>query len=160
MRTVLSATGFSARASDRADIVRDVPGRAVARTGLRMMPTFPPLPLKSRTAGFTQYGFKAEISGGAFPSTTNASHGLPPPFVHLAFQRRILVLSRGTRCADTPPCKRLMPLYPRGPRSGPSCVVSAHHHLFGPMRPTRRHISISPTRFIQDALAVHLNSGA
>ena len=64
----------------------------------RMMPTFPPLPLKSRTVGFTQYGFKVEISGGAFPSTTSASRGLPPPFVHLAFQRLILVLSRGTRC--------------------------------------------------------------
>jgi transposase-like protein len=51
-----------------------VPGRAVARTGLRMMPTFPPLPLKSRTAGFPQYGFKADISDGAFPSTTSSSH--------------------------------------------------------------------------------------
>ena len=36
-----------------------LPGRAVARTGLLMMPTFPPLSLKSRTAGFPQYGFKA-----------------------------------------------------------------------------------------------------
>jgi len=51
-----------------------LPGRAVARTGLRMMPTFPPLPLKSRTAGFPQYGFKADISDGAFPSTTSSSH--------------------------------------------------------------------------------------
>jgi hypothetical protein len=31
----------------------------MARTGLRMMPTFPSSPLKSRTAGFPQYGFKA-----------------------------------------------------------------------------------------------------
>jgi hypothetical protein len=63
-----------------------LPGRAVARTGLRMMPTFPPLPLKSRTAGFPQYGFKADISDGAFPFDYEfaASHGLPPSFVHLA----------------------------------------------------------------------------
>jgi hypothetical protein len=42
----------------------NMPGRAMARTGLRMMPTSPWLPLKSRTAGFPQYGFKAGISDG------------------------------------------------------------------------------------------------
>jgi hypothetical protein len=31
-------------------------GRTVARSGLRMMPTFPPSPLSFRTAGFPQYG--------------------------------------------------------------------------------------------------------
>src|SRR6516164_7528439 len=34
--------------------------------------------------------------------------------------------------------------YPRGPRSGPGCSVPVRHHLFGPIRPTRRHIAISP----------------
>ena len=43
-------------------------GKAVARTGLRMMPTFPPPPLKFRTAGFPQYGFKASLSDPAFPA--------------------------------------------------------------------------------------------
>jgi hypothetical protein len=40
----------------------------------------------SRTAGFPQYGFKADISDGAFPFDYEfaASHGLPPSFVHLA----------------------------------------------------------------------------
>jgi hypothetical protein len=33
-----------------------------------MMPTFPPSPLKFRTAGFPQYGFKAGISDKAFPA--------------------------------------------------------------------------------------------
>ena len=42
--------------------------RIVARTGLRMMPTFPRSPLSFRTAGFPQYGWKAGLSGGAFPS--------------------------------------------------------------------------------------------
>src|SRR5215831_17880765 len=42
-------------------------GKAMARTGLRMMPTFPSPPLKFRTAGFPQYGFKAGLSEGAFP---------------------------------------------------------------------------------------------
>src|SRR3984893_6695582 len=34
--------------------------------------------------------------------------------------------------------------YPRGPRSGPGCSVPFRHHLIGPIRPTRRHIAISP----------------
>jgi hypothetical protein len=62
-----------ARAPNRPVAEFALPGRAVARIGLRMMPTFPPLPLKSRTAGFPQYGFKADISDGAFPSTTSSS---------------------------------------------------------------------------------------
>ena len=37
----------------------------MARTGLRMMPTFPSPPLKFRTAGFPQYGFKASLSDRA-----------------------------------------------------------------------------------------------
>lgn len=37
-----------------------------ALNGLRMMPLFPPLPLKFHTAGFPGYGFKANLSGGAF----------------------------------------------------------------------------------------------
>jgi hypothetical protein len=91
-----------------------------------------------------------------------ASCGLSPPCVHSAFLRRLLVLSRGARCAGTPPCKRLLPLYPRvtirGPRSGPGYSVPVHQHLIGPIRPTRRHISISPTRLIRDALAVRRTS--
>src|ERR1700686_2924994 len=41
----------------------------MARTGLRMMPTFPLPPLKFRTAGFPRYGFKAGISDAAFPAS-------------------------------------------------------------------------------------------
>ncbi len=52
----------------------------MARTGLRMMPTFPSPPLKFRTAGFPQYGFKAGISDEACPTT-----GLPSSFVPTAF---------------------------------------------------------------------------
>src|SRR5450830_979249 len=67
-------------------------GRIEARTGLRMMPTFPRSSLSFRTAGFPQYGWKAGLSGGAFPSATQLksapdmrclSSGLHPPFVHL-----------------------------------------------------------------------------
>src|ERR1700693_2028708 len=34
--------------------------------------------------------------------------------------------------------------YPRGPRSGPGYSVPVRHHLVDPIRPTRRHIAISP----------------
>ena len=37
-------------------------------------------------------------------------------------------------------------------------VSAAVSHLIGPMRPTRRHISISPSRLIRDALAVRHTS--
>src|ERR1700739_3557123 len=43
-------------------------GKAMARTGLRMMPTFPLPPLKFRTAGFPRYGFKGGLSDGGFPA--------------------------------------------------------------------------------------------
>src|SRR5215469_8765248 len=42
-------------------------GRIEARTGLRMMPTFPRSPLSFRTVSFPQYGWKAGLSDGAFP---------------------------------------------------------------------------------------------
>jgi hypothetical protein len=50
-----------------ATIALDWSGRAKARSGLRMMPTFPLPSLKFRTAGFPQYGFKAGRSDKAFP---------------------------------------------------------------------------------------------
>src|SRR6516225_6695791 len=57
-------------------------GRAMARSGLRMMPTFPLPSLKFRTVGFPQYGFKAGLSDRAFPfDATLASVGLPLSFV-------------------------------------------------------------------------------
>jgi hypothetical protein len=50
-----------------------LPGRTMARIGLRMMPPFPWSPLKSRTVSFPQYGFKAGMSDGAFPSSASSS---------------------------------------------------------------------------------------
>jgi hypothetical protein len=60
-------------------------GRTMARTGLRMMPTFPSSPLRFRTAGFPQYGSKAGLSDGACPCGASiASVGLRPSFVSSA----------------------------------------------------------------------------
>ena len=56
------------------------------------MPTFPRSPRSFRTAGFPQYGWKAGLSGGAFPDRQRLkpapgirllTPGLPSPFVHL-----------------------------------------------------------------------------
>src|SRR5205807_3312801 len=67
-------------------------GRIEARTGLRMMPTFPRSPLSFRTAGFPQYGWKAGFPSGAFPDRQRLKPapgirrpmiGLHPPFVRL-----------------------------------------------------------------------------
>ncbi len=49
-----------------------------------------------------------------------------------------------TLCAQAPPFEQASPLSPRGPRSGPGYSVPVHQHLIDPIRPTRRHISISP----------------
>ena len=43
--------------------------RAMAQTGLRMMPMSPSPPLKFRTAGFPQYGFKVSLSDRAVQSS-------------------------------------------------------------------------------------------
>jgi hypothetical protein len=64
-------------------------GRTEARSGLRMMPTFPPSPLKFRTVSFPQYGFKVGLSKGAFPAgapNCRARSGLHPSFVRSAFK--------------------------------------------------------------------------
>ena len=50
----------------------------MARTGFRMMPTFPSSPLRFRRASFPQYGSKAGLSVGAFPSHSQVK---PPPGV-------------------------------------------------------------------------------
>jgi hypothetical protein len=127
-------------------------GRVEARTGLRMMPTFPPPPLSFRTAGFPRYGWKAGISGGAFPRHRSVkpapgmpmrSRSLPPSFAHLVATTGYPALCRA--------CGSIVhrhggwgALRPRNPRSGPGYAVLVHHHLIGPIRPTRGHIAISP----------------
>ena len=64
----------------------------MARTGLRMMPTFPSSPLKFRTVSFPQYGFKASRSDGVFrnggelksaPDMRSSPSRYAPAFVHV-----------------------------------------------------------------------------
>jgi hypothetical protein len=131
---LLLCKASSSSASDR------LSGKAMARTGLRMMPTFPSPPLKFRTAGFPRYGFKAGLSDEAFPADwfAIALRTLCCHRYSLLCVRDDALLSTSVR-ADPP-------LYPRGPRSGPGYVVPVHPHLVGPIRPTRGHIQTSPTR--------------
>jgi hypothetical protein len=104
----------------------------MARTGLRMMPTFPSPSLKCRTAGFPQYGFKASLSGRACPTnvTVKPAPGMPAPSASLPRPfARFRCGGTTWRCVQinprlhVPPCERPMPLYPRGPwlRSGLCC---------------------------------------
>ena len=55
--------------------------RTMARTGLRMMPTSPSSPLKFRTVGCPQYGFKASLSDRACPQrcTVKLAPSMPVP---------------------------------------------------------------------------------
>src|SRR3954467_4770031 len=84
-----------------------------------MMPTFPRSPRSFRTAGFPQYGWKAGLSGGAFPDRQRLkpalgmhllTAGLPSPFVHLR------VGAVAPYCAG-PPTGRCPPLE-AGPPTG------------------------------------------
>ncbi len=122
----------------------DWSGRAKARSGLRMMPTFPLPSLKFRTAGFPQYGFKAGISDKAFPfDAFLAPVGLPLSFVlpaslvgspFCAGGRDALEHLRSSGlCRSTP-----------GALAPDRVVLSRSILTCGPIRPTRRHIPISP----------------
>ena len=135
--------GLKARTFSRSFTARS--GRTMARTGLRMMPTFPSSPLKFRTAGFPQYGFKAGLSAGAFPR--RRPRVAPSRF---AFRLRAHRCKRNFLRSVSEYAGRIStaiqaapPLYPRGPRSGPGYSVPIHHHLSGPIRPTPRHSTIS-----------------
>jgi hypothetical protein len=69
--------------------------------------------------------------------------GLSSPFVHLVVSIGYPVLSRAV---DSIMHRHKVgyPTDPGGPRSRPGYAVPARHHLIDPIRPTRRHIAISP----------------
>jgi hypothetical protein len=109
----------------------------MARTGLRMMPTFPSSPLKFRTAGFPQYGFKAGVSAGAFPR--RRPRVAPPQFASRLrahrckrdFLRSVSEYAVRTSTA----IQAATPLYPRGPRSGPGSAARSIHTYPAPSDP-------------------------
>jgi len=100
------------------------PGRAVARTGLRMMPTFPPLPLKFRTAGFPSVRLQGRYIGRAFLSSTSSS-------------RRAVCIRPS--CTSLP-----VTSYPRSESGGRGALM--HHRSSGPSRFTPG--ALAPVRVI------------
>ena len=69
--------------------------------------------------------------------------GLRLPFVHSVASSGA-PLCVGTMDSVMHRHSRSWLLYPRGPRSGLGCSVPVHPRLFDLIRPTRRHIPISP----------------
>ena len=121
-------------------------------SGLRMMPTFPPPPLSTvrrvfpSTAGRLAFQVAPSLMSlrlslhQAYP----AHHvGLRLPFVHSVASSGA-PLCVGTMDSVMHRHSRSSLLYPRGPRSGLGSVVPAHLRLLDLIRPTRRHIPISP----------------
>src|SRR6202521_4493479 len=105
-----------------------------------------------RTASFPQYGWKADCPSGAFlgdrrlkpaPGIRRPPSSLHPPFVHFVVAT-VVRSESGLRTRSCTAMRWKYSTYPRGPRSGPGCSVPVRHHLIGPIRPTRRHIAISP----------------
>jgi hypothetical protein len=105
-----------------------------------------------RTAGFPQYGWKVGLSGSAFPHVTQVKPAPGMPCASCKFASTLRAL-RCPRCV--PHCvgtvdsvahchSRSRLLYPRGLRSGLGSIVPAHQRLIHLIRPTRRHIPISP----------------
>ena len=120
-------------------------GRTMARTGLRMMPTFPSSPLKFRTAGFPRYGFKAGLSKGAFPQAAPTCRALSvcvlpscPPLA--AFGSPLCVEERHALRHCHASGRAALP---QGSSLQRSYSVPRHHRLFDPIRPTRGHSAIS-----------------
>ena len=89
-----------------------------------MMPTSPSPPLKFRTLGSPQYGFKASLSDRAcrhgasvkpVPGIPDDPRRLPPSFAALSHQSSAWVVSQARWHVGRPLCERPPPLYPRGP---------------------------------------------
>jgi hypothetical protein len=126
-------------------------GKAMARTGLRMMPTFPLPPLKFRMAGFPRYGFKAGLSDEAFPADRFAI-----VLRTLCCHRYSLLCVRDDALISTS-VRAGQAALPQGPslRSGLCCP--GPFSLNRPHPPhSRAHPDFTVSRLIPDALAVHI----
>jgi hypothetical protein len=119
----------------------------MARIGLRMMPTFPSPPLKFRTVGFPQYGFKASISDGAFlnRNLVKPAPGIParllslhPSSAHFRCRYPPGSVSRSTRASMSRCSRNLCLSAPGVLGSSPSYSVSVHQCHIRPHPPVPR----------------------
>src|SRR6516164_2388552 len=126
----------------------------MARTGLRMMPTFPSPPLKFRTAGFPRYGSKAGLSDEAFPANWFAI-----VLRALGGHRLFPALCQG-RCAEEHLRASGSTALPQGPslRSGLCCPSPSSLNRPHPPH-SRAHPDFTVSRLIRDAFAVPIGMG-
>src|SRR5215475_4135902 len=134
----------------------------MARTGLRMMPTFPSPPLKFRTAGFPQYGFKVGLSKGAFPAggvQLSRPSGLHPSLVIPAFNLDISALCRSS-CALEHRHSSSLAALPQGSslRFGLCCPDPSTLNRPHPPH-SRAHRDFTARRLIRDVFAVRERLG-
>src|SRR5271169_4369915 len=155
------------------DLVEDgdhslLSGRTVARSGLRMMPTFPLSPLSFRTAGFPQYGWKVGLSGSAFPHVAQVkpAPGIPCSTRRFASAFRALrcptlrpALCRNSGLSGALPFEESTPLPQRSSlRSGFYCPSPSTLNRPHPSH-SQAHPDFAAWRFIPDALAVLVRLG-
>jgi len=128
------------------------PGRVMALTGLRMMPTFPSPSLKFRTVGFPQYGFKDGISDGTFlqygkvkpaPGIPSSECSLSPSFACAFYGGRPGSEPSSIRSSTCHHSRNIRSSTPGVLCSGASYVVSLPLRLYDPIRQSRRHAATS-----------------
>ena len=129
----------------------------------RPVAPFPPAPLKFRTAGFPQYGFKAGLSGGSFPRAAPvkpapgiplATCGLSAPFA-LSKSRPTPPLDGGMGDGWSATVRAVLSALPQGPslRSGLFCPGPST--LIRPHPPhSQAHRDFAAWRLIRDAFAI------
>ena len=128
----------------------------MARTGLRMMPTFPSPPLKFRTVSFPQYGYKASRSDRAFPRHVEVKStpdiirptplGYSPAFARLRVGDTAWALSP---TCPTPPCaavRAAAAALPQGSLAPEPVLLSRSiAAYYDPIRQSSEHATISRT---------------
>ena len=86
----------------------------------------------------------ASISLSLLPAYVGHAVGLLPSLVISPPYSRMSRTASGRLGVDLHRHGGWVVLHPRGPRSSSGYSVPNRHHLIGPIRPTRRHIAISP----------------
>jgi hypothetical protein len=118
-----------------------------------MMPTSPSPPLKFRTAGFPQYGFKASLSGRAFPAARAVKPlpaSAPPRSVCIdpspasATDALAWLSVQAWPCFREPLCERPRAALPQGPLAPVRVLLSRSIvAYYDPIRRSRRHAATS-----------------
>ena len=126
--------------------------RIEARTGLRMMPTFPRSAPIIPYGGFSPVRLEGWLSKRCLsddrrlkpaPGMRRPTSSLHPPFVRLVVTTVVPHCVGPQNSIAHRPGGSLL-LRPRGPRSSPGYSVPVRRHLVGPIRPARGHTAISP----------------